>query len=83
LNFKNISIFKFKTAQNSKNLDFFCSSFEFQTRNYVTCFGRICNHPHGQENYTQKYINTVLITVLGHIIKVSELSRRVLSLFYF
>jgi len=23
----------------------------------------ICNHPHGRENYTQNYINTVLITV--------------------
>jgi len=23
----------------------------------------ICNHPHGQENHTQKYINMVLITV--------------------
>jgi len=54
----------FKTAQNSKNLRLFChSSFEFQTRNYVTCFGHICDNPHGQENYTQKYINTVLITV--------------------
>jgi len=21
------------------------------------CFGHIYNHPHGQENYTQKYIN--------------------------
>jgi len=38
--------FKFKTAQNSKNLKLFCSSsFEFQTRNYITCFGHICNHP--------------------------------------
>jgi len=28
----------------------FChSSFEFQTRNYITCFGHICNHPHGQD----------------------------------
>jgi len=35
--------FKFKTAQNSKNLRlFYNSSFEFQTRNYVTCFGHIC-----------------------------------------
>jgi len=25
----------------------------FQTRNYITCFGHICNHPHGQENHTQ------------------------------
>jgi len=41
----------------------FVSSFEFQTKNYVTCFGHICNHPHGQENYTQKYINAVSITV--------------------
>jgi len=24
-------------------------SFEFQTRNYITCFGYIYNHPHGQE----------------------------------
>jgi len=22
------------------------TSFEFQTRNYITCFGHICNHPH-------------------------------------
>jgi len=51
-----------------------------QTRNYVTCFGHICNHPHGQENYTQKYINTILITVQGHIIKVSELLQRFSSL---
>jgi len=29
---------------------FYRSSFEFQSRNYVTCFGHICNHPHGQEN---------------------------------
>jgi len=42
---------------------FFVPSFEFQTRNYVTCFGHICNRPHGHDNYTQKYINTVLITV--------------------
>jgi len=26
------------------------TSFEFQTRNYNTCFGHICNHPHGQED---------------------------------
>jgi len=39
------------------------TSFEFQTRNYVTCFGHICNHSYGQENHTQKYINMVLITV--------------------
>jgi len=25
--------------------------------------GYICNHPHSQENHTQKYINMVLITV--------------------
>jgi len=56
--------FKFKTAQNSKNLRHFSrSSFEFQSRNYVTCFSHFCNHPHGQKNYTQKCINTVLITV--------------------
>jgi len=36
---------------------FYRSSFEFQTRNYVTCFSHICNHPHGQENYTQKKIH--------------------------
>jgi len=57
-------MFKFNTAQNSKILRlFYRSSFEFQTRNYVTCFGHICIHPHGQEYYTQKYINMVLITV--------------------
>jgi len=39
------------------------TSFEFQTRNYITCFGHICNHTQGQENHTQKYINMVLITV--------------------
>jgi len=56
--------FKFKMAQNSKNSRLcYSSSFEFPTRNYITCFGYICNHPHGQENSTQKYINTVLITV--------------------
>jgi len=38
-------------------------SFESQTRNYITCFGYICNYPHGQENHTQKYINMVLIAV--------------------
>jgi len=27
-------------------------------------WGRCCNHPPGQENHTQKYINTVLIMVL-------------------
>jgi len=32
------------------------TSFEFQTRNNTTCFGHICNHSHGQENHTQKYI---------------------------
>jgi len=32
-------------------------------RIYVTYFDHICNYPHGQEKYTQKYINTVLITV--------------------
>jgi len=32
------------------------TSFEFQIRNYITCFGHICNHPHGPENHTQKYI---------------------------
>jgi len=41
-------------------------SFEFQTRNYITCFGHICNHPHGQENHTLKYINMVLITVMTY-----------------
>jgi len=30
------------------------TSFEFQTRNYITCFGRICNHPHGQENHNDR-----------------------------
>jgi len=46
------------------NLRLFCSSsFKFQTRNFVTCFDHICNYPYGQENSTQKYINTVLITV--------------------
>jgi len=51
-------------AQNSKNLRLNGhKSFEFQTRNYITCFGHICNHPHGQENHTQKYINMVLIKV--------------------
>jgi len=30
------------------------TSFEFQTKIYITCFGYICNHPHGQENHTQK-----------------------------
>jgi len=56
--------FKFKTAQNSKNLRLNGhKSFEFQTRNYITCFSHICNHPHGQENHTQKYINMVLITI--------------------
>jgi len=39
------------------------TSFESQTWNYITCFGHICNHPHGQENHTQKYIIMVLITV--------------------
>jgi len=39
------------------------TSFESQTRNYITCFGHISNHRHSQENYTQKYINMVLITV--------------------
>jgi len=33
-----------------KRRKYVMSSFEFQTRNYVTCFGHICNHPHGQEN---------------------------------
>jgi len=28
----------------------------------MVCFDHICNHPHGQENHTQKYINMVLIT---------------------
>jgi len=52
---------KFKTAQNSKNLRLNGhASFESQTRNYITCFGHNCNHPHGQENYTQKYINVVI-----------------------
>jgi len=56
--------FKFKIAQNSKNLRLNGHrSFEFQTRNNITCFGYICNHPHGQVNHTQKYINMVLITV--------------------
>jgi len=34
-------------------------SFEFQTRNYITCFGHICNHPHGQVNqpYTKIHID--------------------------
>jgi len=55
---------KFKTAQNSKYLRLNGHrSFEFQTRNYITCFGYIRNHPRGQENHTQKYINMVLITV--------------------
>jgi len=36
--------FKFRTAQNSKNLRLNAhTSFEFQTRNYITCFGHICN----------------------------------------
>jgi len=39
------------------------TSFKFQTRNDITCFDHICNHLHGQENHTQKYINMVLITV--------------------
>jgi len=26
----------------------------FKKRNYITCFGHICNHPHDQENRTQK-----------------------------
>jgi len=48
--------FKFKTAQNSKNLRLNDhTSFEFQTRNYITGFGHICNHAHGRENHTQKY----------------------------
>jgi len=39
----NEQVFKFKTAQNSKNLRFNGHiSFEFQTRNYITCFGHIC-----------------------------------------
>jgi len=45
------------------NFFIYSSSFEFQARNYAMCFGHICNHPHGQENYTQKYINMVLIMV--------------------
>jgi len=44
--------FKFKTAQNSIILKLnFHTSFESQTRNYITCFGHICNHFHGQENH--------------------------------
>jgi len=48
--------------QNSKNLRLNNghTSFESQTRNYITCFSHICNHPHGQENHTQKYINMLL-----------------------
>jgi len=50
--------FRFKTAQNSKNLRFNGhTSFESQNRNYITCFGHICNHPQGWENHIQKYIN--------------------------
>jgi len=42
-------------AQNSKYLRLNGhTSFEFQTRNYITCFGHICNHPHGQENLELK-----------------------------
>jgi len=41
--------FKFKTAQNSKNLRIDGhTSFECQTRNYITCFDHICNHPHSK-----------------------------------
>jgi len=54
----------FQNSSKQSKLKTFChSSFEFQTKNYFPCFGHICNHPHGQENCTQKYINTVLITV--------------------
>jgi len=35
---------------------FYRSSFKFQSRNYVTYSGHICNHSHGQENHTKKYI---------------------------
>jgi len=31
------------------NVHFGHTSLEFQTRNYITCFGHICNHPRGQE----------------------------------
>jgi len=27
------------------------------------CLGYICNHPHGQENYTQKYVNKTVLAV--------------------
>jgi len=56
--------FKFKTSQNSKNVRLNGhTSFESQTTIItlrVSCFGHICNHPHGQENHTQKYINMVV-----------------------
>jgi len=53
----------FKTAQNSKNIRLNGhTSFEFQTRNYVTCIGHICNHPHGQENHTQN------VDIIGYLV---------------
>jgi len=40
-----------------QHLQNYMKNFEFQTKNNITCFGYICNHPHSQENHTQKYIN--------------------------
>jgi len=52
------------SSLNMFNLRLFCSSFEFQTRNYVMCFGHICNILTAKRTiYIQKYINMVLITV--------------------
>jgi len=42
---------------------FYLRLFVLQVLNFKLGIGHICNHPHGQENHTQKYINTVLITV--------------------
>jgi len=40
---KEVELFEFKKAQSSKNLRLNGhTSFEFQTRNYFTCFGHIC-----------------------------------------
>jgi len=50
--------FKIQTAQNSKNLRLDGQT-SFESRTSITCFGHICNHPHGQCNHTLKYINMV------------------------
>jgi len=76
--------FNFKKAQHSKNLKTKWS-YKFQVLNLKLGIAlRVsvpsANHPHGQENHTQKYINMVLFTVWWLLIKISELSRRVSSL---